>query len=64
MTDRRQLPRLRNPMTGEIRICNRREASRLRSYGWIDMTMDEWFVYQQTVISHGLLKAQGKLVRH
>lgn len=42
---RRQLERLKNPLTGEIRLVSvySREFNRLKKYGWLKASLGEWF---------------------
>jgi len=56
--------RLYNPITGEIKLVNRSGAKTLRRYGWVEVTLEQWFAYQQSLVVYGLAKAQGRVVRH
>lgn len=47
---RRQLERLRNPLTGEIRLVSAysREFNQLKSYGWQPVSLAEWLQWINT----------------
>lgn len=42
---RRQLERLKNPLTGEIRLvtAHSRHFNDLKRYGWLKASLTEWF---------------------
>ena len=61
---RPQSLRLYNPLSGEIKLCSRPEARKLRRYGWTEVSLEQWFAYQQSLVAYGLAKAQGRVVRH
>jgi len=59
--------RLLNPITGEVKLVpslSRAQVRKLKSYGWREATLEEWFAYQRASIDYGLAKSQGTLVRH
>lgn len=56
--------RLRNPVTGEVKLVSGSEATRLKRYGWVKATLDEWFAYKCTTIDYNAKVSLGQIVRH